>query len=341
MRTLNVHSKTHNYDIDIKNSIFKDAFLRIKEKFPESKFVFVIDQNVFQCYDHQIQDILYDEDIIVLDMTEKTKNMKTVEFVYSRLHKLAISRQDVLVAIGGGITTDLVGFVAATYLRGIRHINIPTTLLSMVDATIGGKVGVNYKGMKNQIGSFHAPVYVMIDPNFLKTLDKVDLRSGVSEMVKVFYLKRPDLINKLLKDEPYEHIDEYIFESLSIKKYYVEEDEFESNLRMYLNFGHTYGHAIESFYRFKKYSHGEAVWLGMGIILKDSNFYDSYLKLTEKYKLPNHIPNIKVEYLVKAMKHDKKNINGNIHIVDFNNQNQPYLHELDLESIGEKYLNAK
>ncbi len=334
MFNIQIQSKQHNYDIDLKNGIFKDAFLCINERFKDSKCVYIVDQNVFTNHDHQIQDVLYGEEIIVLDMSERMKTLKTVEKIYKKLHQLHINRNDILVAIGGGVTSDLVGFVAATYLRGIKHINIPTTLLSMVDATIGGKVGVNFKGIKNQVGAFHAPAYVLIDPNFLKTLPKKQLRSGMAELIKVFYLRRPDLIEKLVEDAPYEHLIEYIYESLLIKKYYVENDEFEAGIRMFLNFGHTIGHALESYYRLNKYTHGEAVWIGMGVFLKGTKHETSYLKLSKKYHLPKKFPKIKKEIILDAIAFDKKVFGDDVTIVCFDDLDEPVLKNVKIEEMS-------
>lgn len=203
----------------------------------------------------------------VFEAGEEQKNLTTITSFYEFLINEHFDRKDILVALGGGVTGDMTGFVAATYLRGIRFIQIPTTLLAQVDSSIGGKTGVDYLAYKNMIGAFHMPSLVYMNLATLHSLPKREFSAGISELIKTGLIKDESLFEKLenhatlINALDYASLQEVIFESCSIKKDVVEKDPFEKGERAILNFGHTLGHAIERYYNFTLL-HGECVSLG-------------------------------------------------------------------------------
>ena len=235
---------------------------------------------------------------------EENKTIETYKTITEKLVELQFSRNDVVLALGGGVTSDLAGYVAATYMRGIDFYIVPTTLLSQVDASIGGKVAVNLDGIKNLVGAFYQPKKVVIDPDTLKTLPERLFNEGLAESIKMAATCDKELFSRIENSQDiHSDIDEIIYRSLLIKKRVVEEDEKETGLRRVLNFGHTYGHAIESVCK-GSYYHGECV--GMGMLYTSSGEAQARIKaLLEKYHLPTHY-DVSEEELLKVIKHDKK-----------------------------------
>ena len=262
--------------------------------FFDEKVVIIIDDNVNYKTNYPI---------LKIKCNEKNKSEETIREIYLFLNKQKINRKNAqVVAIGGGILLDLVGYACATYMRGLNFISIPTTLLAMVDASIGGKNGYNYLGQKNLIGTFYYPNKVIIDINFLKTLPDSEIKNGISEIIKYGCISDRELIDYLIKT-PKNQLD-YIYlinKSIEIKKKFTLNDEKDFGKRHALNFGHTYGHAIESFYKYEKYTHGEAIAIGMNMIYEDQLLKD----VCQKYGLP-----IKLEEeidLTDFLEYDKKN----------------------------------
>ena len=266
--------------------------------------------------------------------SEKNKNINSVMKILDLLQKNNFNRNDCLITIGGGITGDTGGFAASLYKRGLKFINIPTTLLSQVDSSIGGKTGVNTKYGKNLIGSFYQPNLVIADITFLKTLPKREIICGYAEILKhsiISNKKKFEYLNKNVKKilslkSPF--IEKAIFESCKIKKEIVQKDENETNLRKILNFGHTFAHAYEASYGYsKKLNHGEAVILGIYSALKfglknkilklsDFNLIIKHLKKAQlSYKLKNYFSTKDTKKIVSYMLKDKKNNSGKINLV--------------------------
>ena len=206
---------------------------------------------------------------LLMSSGEENKNLKTCENLWGQLSELGADRNSVLINLGGGVVTDLGGFVACTFKRGIDFYNIPTTLLAMVDASVGGKTGINMGLLKNQIGIIKEPINVILDPQWLNTLPQKELRSGFAEMLKHGLIADRSYWDQLKNLEHLEKtiISKFIKPSLSIKKSVVTKDPEEKNLRKILNFGHTFGHAIESYFlkhkKKKRLLHGEAIAVGM------------------------------------------------------------------------------
>ncbi len=268
--------------------------------------------------------------IITIECGEKIKTINGYKDLAEKLIKNNVNRKSVLVAIGGGTLGDLAGFVSSTVLRGLDFFLIPTTLLSQVDSSIGGKNGINTAYGKNLIGTFYQPKNVLIDISVLDSLPKKEIKSGYAEIIKhalindyAFFCWLEKNINKLLNLNK-SILEKAIYKSIMIKLFYVRKDEKESLLnshsRAMLNFGHTIGHAIESHYNYKKYNHGEAISIGMITEAKISN-YLGLLSSTEldriiihfkKYKFKIFDRILKEKKLIKIISKDKKNFKDNI-----------------------------
>ena len=260
---------------------------------------------------------------------EKSKSLDQAEKIYDRLMEWKCDRQTVLIALGGGVIGDLTGFVAATYVRGVPFIQIPTTVLAQVDSSVGGKTAVNHARGKNMIGVFYQPRLVVADLETLKSLPEKEFKVGIAEIVKhgviedleLFQYLEREYQNILAQDtDALEHI---IATSCAIKARVVEKDERESHYRMVLNFGHTVGHAIEALTGYSTYTHGEAVAMGMGVAAKLSQLMGRckedvprrIIDLIEKFGLPTRLPDLKTEDLIQSMYLDKKTAHKKIRFI--------------------------
>jgi 3-dehydroquinate synthase len=261
--------------------------------------------------------------IIEIKSGEEYKNISTCNLIWEQLTINNFDRNSLLINLGGGVIGDMGGFCAATYKRGLEFIHIPTTLLAMVDASVGGKLGIDFKGFKNQIGLFNNPKAVLISPEFLETLAENELKSGFAEVVKHALISDNSLWVKL-KNTPFNELDweSIINTSVQIKNKIVLADPFEKGERKKLNFGHTFGHAIESYYLEKgtPISHGEAVFMGMILETEISD-----LSETNKNEIKNYIlSNFALPYtpkkssLHKFLINDKKNQDGKINFTLLN-----------------------
>ncbi len=261
---------------------------------------------------------------ICIGVEDMHKNLETLAYVWSELSSKGGTRHSLLINLGGGMVTDLGGFAAATFKRGINAINIPTTLLAMIDAAVGGKTGINFNGLKNEIGAFATAKSVLIDCNFLKTLDKQNILSGYGEMLKHGLISNTahwsSLVTFDMTHIDYTHLQRLVGESVEVKERIVAEDPYEQGIRKALNFGHTIGHAFESLSleREKPVLHGYAVAWGMVCELYFSHIKTGFPKdklyqtirfIKENYGTLNYSCN-DYERLFELMKHDKKNTSG-------------------------------
>ena len=266
---------------------------------------------------------------ITINDGEINKNINTCVEVWKALTELEADRKSLIINIGGGMVTDLGGFVASTFKRGIKFINIPTTLLSMVDASVGSKTGVDLDNLKNLVGLFSNPEMVLIDSTFLETLPERELKSGVAEVIKYGLTFDADLLETIKQDKWKEvaALNNIIYQSIEIKNKVVLEDFKETGLRKVLNFGHTVGHAIESYYLDHKdldrLLHGEAIAIGMVVeayISKEIHgFPEEELASLKQYVLKTYgktsIAKKHVPAILELMKHDKKNIKGTVRYI--------------------------
>ncbi len=248
---------------------------------------------------------------IYINPQEQQKNLETYNELLQVLLMLGVPRIDTcFCAIGGGIVLDIVGFLASTYKRGVDVFYVPTTLLSMVDVAIGSKNGVNVLNLKNQVGTFYDPKKVFIDTQFLNSLEQRELNNGMAEVIKAGCLFDLSLFDDLNQDEL--DFEQIIYKSLLVKKHFIEADMEDHGIRKNLNFGHTYGHAIEAYYDFEKYKHGEAVSIGMNMMFDDIRLKS----ICEKFNLPTSFEE-DVKVLDKFLVNDKKST-GKINFVTIN-----------------------
>lgn len=260
---------------------------------------------------------------------ESTKRFEPVEALAEQMVLTGADRSSIVIAFGGGIVTDMGGFLASIFMRGIPVIQIPTTLLAQVDAAIGGKAGVNLKAGKNLIGSFHQPLVVLVDPEVLRSLPEREYRAGLFEVVKYGVISSPELFELLttrsaevLAQSP-EVVDRIIAESVRIKAEVVSADEKEGGLRRILNFGHTVGHALESETRYQRFLHGEAVAFGMNAATElatltgvlDVSTRDTILRTVSLYGPIPSLAGIAADALFRRLVSDKKTIQGKVHFV--------------------------
>ena len=313
----------------------EDAYLKLNAYLASnitSKIFILVDENTNQyCLPTLLETLetTSEIEIIEIESGEENKNLDTCTGVWHALTELGADRKSLLINLGGGVITDLGGFVASCFKRGIKFINIPTTLLSMVDASVGGKTGVDLGALKNQIGLFSDPEMVLIDPSYLETVTEREIRSGLAEIIKYGLTYDVKLWNEIkeFKEISINNITPLIHRSIEIKNEVVTEDPKEHGLRKILNFGHTLGHAIESYFLEsedkEKLTHGEAIAIGMiteaYLSEKLLNFPAANLatiknKLLEIYGITTIEP---ADYaaIIELLIHDKKNVSGQINFV--------------------------
>ncbi|MBQ3084934.1 MAG: 3-dehydroquinate synthase [Clostridia bacterium] len=292
----------------------------------DRKALIVTDSGVPEQYAETVASCCGEPYIEVFEQGEQNKNMDTYQAILSRLVQEGFSRSDCVVAVGGGVTGDMAGFAAASYMRGIDFYNVPTTLLSQVDSSIGGKVAIDFKSYKNIVGAFYQPKGVLIDPEVLKTLPTRQIANGLAEAIKMAATCDRALFEQLEREDPLNCIDAVIIGSLKIKKDVVEQDPKERGLRRVLNFGHTAGHAIETVSGLSGLYHGECVALGM-LIMADAEPRERIRKVLEKVGLPTAYAYDR-DAVIAAMAMDKKVSGGEITVV-----NLPAIGQFSLDKI--------
>lgn len=292
-----------SYDIILERGAIKKAgeYLGIN---PASKVLVVTDSGVPEEYANAVAHCFESSHIFIFPEGEKSKNFDTYRQICQALMDASFTRKDAVIAVGGGVTGDMAGFAAATYMRGIDFYNIPTTLLSQVDSSIGGKTAIDLGKIKNIIGAFHQPKKVIIDPDVLSTLPERQVRNGLAEALKAGIIMDKELFEIFEEGKALEKIEEVIERSLMVKKRVVEEDEKEAGLRKVLNFGHTIGHAIEASVPFGELYHGECVALGM-VPMCGEKIKDRVISALKKTGLPTACA-IDREKVKEALTHDKK-----------------------------------
>lgn len=250
---------------------------------------------------------------VIVPQGEDSKGFPTFEKLCKTMLASGFTRTDAVVAVGGGVVGDLSGFAAASFMRGIDFYNIPTTLLSEVDSSIGGKTAINLGGVKNIIGAFHQPKRVLIDPDVLKTLPKRQIANGLAEAIKMAATFDSELFRFIETEDVTENLDTIIERSLEIKKMVVEQDEKESGLRRVLNFGHTIGHGIESYEELHGLYHGECVALGM-IPMCSGKVRERIISVLKKVGLPTDL-DFDADRVYEAVTHDKKADGDQIRVI--------------------------
>lgn len=301
MAILHMDLGAFSYDIVVKRGALQKAGELLNL---DRKVLVLTDDGVPQEYAAAVAAQAKDGFVYTVPQGEGSKCIPCFSGILSRMLELGFSRKDAVVAVGGGVVGDLAGFVASAYMRGVDFYNIPTTVLSQVDSSIGGKTAVNLDGIKNIVGAFYQPKKVLIDLDLLKSLPDRQISNGLAEAVKMSLTSDAKLFELFEKGNIAENMDEIITRSLMIKKNVVEQDEKEQGLRKILNFGHTIGHGIESFEHLNGLYHGECVALGM-IPMVSEALRPRLIKVLESLRLPTSVA-LDVDAVYAAMTHDKK-----------------------------------
>ena len=333
MQRLNINLGKRSYDILLGSGLLGKLGECLSRIVKPSRIVLITHPSLFKIYGDKVLSGFKDQgwavDLIEIEEGETSKTLGQAEKIFDRLLDLKCDRKSVLIALGGGVIGDLVGFVAATFQRGVPFVQVPTTLLSQVDSSVGGKTAVNHPKGKNMIGAFYQPCLVLADLDTLQTLPQKEFRAGLAEIIKYGVISDSSLFEYLEKNvEKILQLDkkclEYIIKtSCSIKAEVVEKDELENHYRMILNFGHTLGHAIEALTHYSKFIHGEAVAIGMVYAAKLSQKLGKCQegiprrldRLVRKFGLPADLPDLQAKAIIESLYHDKKTMNHKIKFI--------------------------
>ena len=320
-----------NYYVHFQKNAYRSIEKYLENNFHSKVYILVDTNTKKDCLPVFLKEVKNSDsfEIIEISAGEIYKNLDTCLEIWKTLSDLSADRKSIVINLGGGVVTDMGGFVASTFKRGIRFINIPTTLLSMVDASVGGKTGVDLGVLKNQIGLFSNPEMVIIDSAYLKTVSDREIRSGLAEIIKYGFTFDKNIWNEIkqIEDINLELVDSLIYRSIEIKNNVVLKDPKEENIRKALNFGHTMGHAIESYFLENEdkiaLTHGEAIAVGMIIELYYSTkLFDLPMKYTVELK--SFVAKFYGKFDIKPsdfapiidlMQFDKKNVNGKVNFV--------------------------
>lgn len=324
---IQVNLKEHSYPIIIERNSLNSItdYININRK-----ILIISDDGVPDKWIDIVKNQCPNHVVTIFKQGEQAKCMKQYEELLQVMIENDMTRKDAIIAIGGGVVGDLSGFVAATYMRGIDFYNIPTTILSQVDSSVGGKVAIDMGNYKNIVGAFWQPKAVIIDPNVLSTLSIRQQHNGLVEALKTGLIQDEKLVELFEEDEL--NLDEIIYRSINIKRQVVEQDERESNLRKILNFGHTIGHAIEGAYGLDTYLHGECVAMGMLFFIEDKTLKERVLSIYKKLNLPK-TPDYDVDTLMSYITHDKKGNAKDITVVKVKQAGSYTLENISYETI--------
>lgn len=328
MKTVTVNA-SKKYDIFIERGILADCGKYISECVKSKKFAVITDDIVDALYSSTVIKSLSDYGLtavkFVFEHGEESKCSDTLNRIYTFLCENNITRSDCIIALGGGVTGDMAGYAAGTFLRGLPYIQIPTTLLAQIDSSVGGKTAIDLPCGKNLVGVFKQPECVICDPDTLDTLSDEILSDGMAEAVKYGMIRDKSLFELIAghnTENVHEVIEDIIFRCISIKRDVVEADEFDKGERMILNFGHTLGHAVESFYHYKTYTHGSAVAVGMLMITEralenntgSKEMLDRLHKCIKAYNLPDSV-SADMKELAPLCLNDKKRESSHTNII--------------------------
>ncbi len=316
---------TRNYQVIIGSNLLRNAATHIQQVLSPSKALIVTDSNVAPLYAQQLADSLSAAAIKISDFCipaeECSKSLENFGDLLNVLAKEQFTRTDVIIALGGGVVGDLAGFSAACYMRGIPYIQIPTTLLAMVDSSVGGKTAINLPDGKNLAGAFHQPSLVLCDVDVLNTLDQEHFRDGCAEIIKYGVLFDAELVDVLLRDGITFNRQDVITQCVKFKRNVVAEDEFDNNTRQLLSLGHTVGHAIENLSDYR-ISHGNAIAIGMCIVTRASASHGLCSAVT-KSLVEETISNLglptksdySIQDIVRIIAYDKKRTGDTINLI--------------------------
>lgn len=324
-----VSAKGGDYDIVLEKGAIENVQNYLKKDY--SKALIVTDSGVPQIYSKKVSQSVKNSIIHVFPQGESNKNFDTFKQICQKLLSEGFSRNDCVIAVGGGVTGDMAGFAAACYMRGIDFYNVPTTLLSQVDSSIGGKTAIDLDSIKNIIGAFYQPKAVVIDPLVLSTLSERHLKNGLAESIKMAVTFDESLFEIFENGDIEENIEKIIEKSLLIKRAVVQEDEKEAGLRKVLNFGHTIGHGIESSVGLGELYHGECVALGM-IAMCEKEIRQRVVDVLNKVGLPTQFDYDK-QKVFEALTHDKKASGDTVTVVKSGKIGSFYFEQLPIDSL--------
>ena len=329
-----IQEKTKSYPIYIDTEPVESLKDRILKDFDYPKFLVVISEKVYKLYESILG--FKKEELFILKDGEIEKNFKNYQKILCRCEQVGLNRKSAIIAVGGGVVGDIAGFAASTYMRGITFIQVPTTLLACVDSSVGGKVAIDTKFGKNLVGAFYQPKAVYINLNFLTTLDERQFSSGLAEVVKYAFIEKScgasfeyglfdflSVHSSKILNRDLRFLEKVVKVCIELKMAVVMQDEKESGLRKILNFGHTYGHALESITKYREFTHGEAVAYGMLFMfdyahklkLIDANYKELALALLNKYGFYNKTFKFNSAKLLEIMKKDKKSEDNSIRVI--------------------------
>ena len=326
---IRVSTASRAYDVHVGAGLLEQLGPLMDEVGATNQRFVISSHTVWRVHGHLVERAVGPSEHILIPDGERSKTTQTVGRIYNALIQSTADRASTIIAVGGGVVGDVVGFAAATYLRGVRLVHVPTTLLAQVDSAIGGKVGVNHPLGKNLIGAFHQPMVVVADPVFLDSLPRREFRAGLYEVVKYGMIRDRGLFERVRQDLAAifacdnAALVPIIAASCRIKAAVVSEDEKEGNLRRILNFGHTAGHAIEAATRYRRFRHGEAIAYGM-LIVADLAVRRGSLPKNDRAALAQliaqlgplpSISDLSAKTLVEIMGRDKKVMKGRLHVV--------------------------
>ena len=354
MKTLQVNLPGREYQIDIGQNILDIQLPKAVKRNSTAHVVVVTNTTLQELYPNFVFNLLADSGVkvstCVLPDGEKYKNLDTLSMVFDFLMDVCANRKSLLIAFGGGVIGDMAGFAASTFVRGIPFIQVPTTLLSDVDSSVGGKTAVNHPSGKNTIGAFKQPEYVCIELSFLKTLPSRELKAGHMELLKHGLIQDADFFNYTqqhsLEPLDFDYLEEAIFRSCKIKAKVVEKDETEKGLRANLNFGHTLGHLIETHSGYGKYLHGEAVGAGMLFATFVSwrrneitlNEWDLISSALTQYMMPLKLLKMDFDTFRNLILHDKKAQKQAVNFILLNKLGKSFiLPEMSVEILWEEF----
>lgn len=344
-QTININSRLYDYSV-----IFTDDFSSTLKSFTDLT-VYVIDKNVYQLYHESFADVDMKK-IYLMDPVESKKNMEIVMEIIGFWKSLSVQKNWKVVCVGGGITQDVTTIASNLYLRNIQWYFFPTTLLAMCDSCIGGKCGINFGQYKNQIGVFYPPRIIYIDTRFLGTLSEGDYLNGWGELLKFSLTLNPDFYDRIKQETSYipcDNIASYVCEGLQVKKEIIEKDEFESDLRRVLNYGHTFGHALEA-YTHNAIPHGQGVIWGIDVVnyiawkedLISEEYYYDIKAFIKRVFFPKPIDIADPKELFEIIKTDKKAANGVLSFAMLDAPSHLIVHPMQidgsLENLFEEYL---
>lgn len=307
-----------------------DALSQLDDLTKGRRTIFITDSNVKEIYSYFFES----KECIVMPHGEENKNIDTYQSICTELLSIGADRKTFIVGFGGGVVTDMAGFVASTYMRGVGFGFIATTLLAQIDASLGGKNGVDFNGYKNILGAFQEPEFVLCDPKFFETLPKKELTAGYGELVKYAMLRGEYILAK----------NEYVTRCVEAKMDVVRSDFKESGQRKMLNLGHTFAHAVEKCTR--EYNHGEAVGIGLSVMAQISQGMGflqpvdckRIIEMIKEYGLPTQVPqDISIDDLISAIFKDKKRSGNSIDMVLLRAFGDPFIHSMEFDAVRDAY----